>query len=128
MSRSIRKETTSLALQVNEVGGNEADDHYWRLASFRCSQLRKRSEGQADSSRARSIPTAWSGARAHYPRFGKRAVQSPPRGKRKQPGGTPMATTATYGTLSASKHSANLRKAVIPQQSARRSNGMTFSS
>src|SRR5258707_4281715 len=64
MSRSIRKETTSLALQVNEVGGNEADDHYWRLASFRCSQLRKRSEGQADSSRARSIPTAWSGARA----------------------------------------------------------------
>src|SRR5258707_11394066 len=40
-------------------------------------------------------------------------LRARPRGKRKRPGGTPMATTATYGTLSASEHSTNLRKAVI---------------
>src|SRR3984885_11011252 len=35
------------------------------------------------------------------------------RGARKSTGGIPMATTATYGTLSASEHSKQLRKAVI---------------
>src|SRR3984893_15186174 len=32
---------------------------------------------------------------------------------RKQPGGLPMATATTYGTLSATEHSSNLRKAII---------------
>src|SRR5712675_2096005 len=42
-----------------------------------------------------------------------RAVQEPVTGARTQPGGTTMATAATYGTLSPDDHSAQLRKAVI---------------
>src|SRR5712672_4789736 len=42
-----------------------------------------------------------------------RAVQEPVTGARTQPGGTTMATAATYGTMSPDDHSAQLRKAVI---------------
>src|SRR3981189_2986485 len=42
-----------------------------------------------------------------------RAVQEPVTGARTQPGGTTMATAATYGTLSPDDHRAQFRKAVI---------------
>src|SRR5260370_21348422 len=56
---------------------------------------------------------AWSGTRTQLSfRRGNRSLRAGPVGKRNQPGDASMATT-TYGTLSASEHSANLRKAVI---------------
>jgi hypothetical protein len=63
---------------------------------------------------ATEVVLAWSGIRAllSLPQETGRSEPAP-RGERKQPGGTPMAITTTYGTLSASEHSANLRKAVI---------------
>src|ERR1700692_324944 len=54
----------------------------------------------------------------HAPRhlsFVRRAVAKKliPKGARIRTGGIQMTTTATYGTLSASEHSSQLRKAVI---------------
>src|SRR6266436_2834794 len=56
---------------------------------------------------------AWSGTRTQLSfRRGNRSLRAGPVGKRNQPGDASMATT-TYETLSASDHSAQLRKAVI---------------
>src|ERR1700676_3407889 len=48
-----------------------------------------------------------------YPRFGRRSARTCSKRGVRRTGGMQMTTTATYGTLSASEHSTQLRKAVI---------------